>query len=123
VRLAIFGATGRMGLAIVRLSRTDPDVQIVGAVCASSDPGLGRDVAPPNGDPSTCSFETFWGPDQNGVVTDHLGRIACIEQSDSTALVWTRDSSSVLTRVEGFSPEVVYQHFQQYSGATQPTGA
>jgi 4-hydroxy-tetrahydrodipicolinate reductase len=44
VRLAIFGATGRMGLAIVRLSRTDPDVQIVGAVCASSDPGLGRDV-------------------------------------------------------------------------------
>ncbi len=51
-----------------------------------SDAGLGRDVPPPNGDASTCSFETFWGPDKDGVVTDHLGRIACIEQSDSTAL-------------------------------------
>jgi 4-hydroxy-tetrahydrodipicolinate reductase len=44
VRLAIFGATGRMGLSIVRLSGADPQVQIVGAVCASSDPGLGRDI-------------------------------------------------------------------------------
>jgi 4-hydroxy-tetrahydrodipicolinate reductase len=44
MRLAIFGATGRMGLAIVRLSRADTDVQIVGAICASGDPGLGRDI-------------------------------------------------------------------------------
>ncbi|HWA74627.1 MAG TPA: 4-hydroxy-tetrahydrodipicolinate reductase [Polyangiaceae bacterium] len=44
MRLAIFGATGKMGLSIVRLSRADADVQIVGAICASSDPGLGRDI-------------------------------------------------------------------------------
>lgn len=44
MRLAIFGATGRMGLSIVRLSRTDPELEIVGGVCASSDPNLGRDL-------------------------------------------------------------------------------
>lgn len=44
MRLAIFGATGRMGLTIVRLAQADPATQIVGAVCDSSDPGLGRDV-------------------------------------------------------------------------------
>lgn len=44
MRLALFGATGRMGLSIARLSRADDDVQIVGAICASNDPGLGRDI-------------------------------------------------------------------------------
>jgi 4-hydroxy-tetrahydrodipicolinate reductase len=44
MRLAIFGATGRMGLTIVRLAHADPGTQIVGAVCDSKDPGLGRDV-------------------------------------------------------------------------------
>lgn len=44
MRLALFGATGRMGLSITRLTENAPDVQIVGAVCAIDDPGLGRDV-------------------------------------------------------------------------------
>jgi 4-hydroxy-tetrahydrodipicolinate reductase len=44
VKLAIFGATGRMGLAIARLAHAAPDVQIVGGVCADGDPGLGRDI-------------------------------------------------------------------------------
>lgn len=44
MKLAIFGATGRMGLAIARLAHAAPDVQIVGGVCADGDPGLGRDI-------------------------------------------------------------------------------
>jgi len=44
VRLALFGATGRMGLAIARLAQAAGDVQIVGAICADGDPNLGRDV-------------------------------------------------------------------------------
>jgi 4-hydroxy-tetrahydrodipicolinate reductase len=44
VKLAIFGATGRMGLAIARLAHAAPDVQIVGGVCADGDPGAGRDI-------------------------------------------------------------------------------
>jgi len=44
VKLAVFGATGRMGLAVVRLAQAAGDVQIVGAVCGPSDPGLGRDI-------------------------------------------------------------------------------
>jgi 4-hydroxy-tetrahydrodipicolinate reductase len=44
VKLAIFGATGRMGLAIARLAHAAGDVQIVGAICADSDPALGRDL-------------------------------------------------------------------------------
>jgi len=44
VKLAIFGATGRMGLAIARLAHAAGDVQIVGGVCADQDPGVGRDI-------------------------------------------------------------------------------
>ncbi|HKY34551.1 MAG TPA: 4-hydroxy-tetrahydrodipicolinate reductase [Polyangiaceae bacterium] len=44
MKLAIFGATGRMGLAIARLARAAGDVQIVGGVCADQDPALGRDI-------------------------------------------------------------------------------
>lgn len=44
MRLAIFGATGRMGLAIARLAQAAGDVQIVGGICADQDPGLGRDI-------------------------------------------------------------------------------
>jgi len=44
VKLAIFGATGRMGLAIARLAHAAPEVQIVGGVCADGDPGAGRDI-------------------------------------------------------------------------------
>jgi 4-hydroxy-tetrahydrodipicolinate reductase len=44
VKLALFGATGRMGLAIARLAQAAGDVQIVGGVCSDQDPGLGRDI-------------------------------------------------------------------------------
>lgn len=43
MKLAIFGATGRMGLAVARLAHA-AGVSIVGGVCSSSDPGLGRDI-------------------------------------------------------------------------------
>jgi len=44
IKLAIFGATGRMGLAIARLAHAAPDLQIVGCVCSDADPGHGRDI-------------------------------------------------------------------------------
>src|SRR6187401_2852726 len=44
MRLAIFGATGRMGLAIARLAQAAGDVQLVGGICSDTDPGLGRDI-------------------------------------------------------------------------------
>jgi 4-hydroxy-tetrahydrodipicolinate reductase len=44
VRVAVFGATGRMGLAIIRLAQADAELELVGGVCSSDDPGLGRDL-------------------------------------------------------------------------------
>jgi 4-hydroxy-tetrahydrodipicolinate reductase len=44
MKLVIFGATGRMGLAIARLAIASQDVEIVGGICADSDPGAGRDI-------------------------------------------------------------------------------
>lgn len=44
MKLALFGATGRMGQNILRLAQADANIQIVGAVCASTDPNLGRDI-------------------------------------------------------------------------------
>ncbi len=44
MKLAIFGATGRMGLAIARLASAREDVQIVGGICSDGDPGVGRDI-------------------------------------------------------------------------------
>ncbi len=44
MKLAINGVTGRMGLAIARLAHAMPEVQIVGGVCADTDPGNGRDI-------------------------------------------------------------------------------
>ena len=44
MKLAIFGATGRMGLSIARLAHAAGDVQIVGGGCSDSDPGCGRDI-------------------------------------------------------------------------------
>ena len=43
MKLAIHGATGRMGLAVARLARAAGD-EIVGAACASDDLALGRDI-------------------------------------------------------------------------------
>lgn len=44
MKLAIHGATGRMGLAIARLAYGAGDVQLVGASAAPNDPMQGRDV-------------------------------------------------------------------------------
>lgn len=44
MKLALHGASGRMGLSITRLAQTKPEIEIVGAACASSDPRLGRDL-------------------------------------------------------------------------------
>lgn len=44
MRLAIFGATGRMGLSIARLVHAAPDLELVGGVCSDQDPGVGRDI-------------------------------------------------------------------------------
>jgi len=44
VKLALHGASGRMGLAITRLAQSRPGLEIVGAACSSSDKLLGRDL-------------------------------------------------------------------------------
>ncbi|MEP7051771.1 MAG: 4-hydroxy-tetrahydrodipicolinate reductase [Pseudomonadota bacterium] len=44
MRLALHGASGRMGLAITRLAQGLSDVEIVGAATSSADPLLGRDL-------------------------------------------------------------------------------
>lgn len=44
MKLAIFGASGRMGQAIARLAHEAGDIQVVGAIAASSDPHLGKDI-------------------------------------------------------------------------------
>lgn len=44
MKLAVCGATGRMGLAVIRLAHAAGDVQIVGGCCGPHDPGNGRDL-------------------------------------------------------------------------------
>lgn len=44
VSVTLHGATGRMGLALVRLIHQSSDLKLVGAVCAPDDPALGQDV-------------------------------------------------------------------------------
>ena len=44
MKLAIFGASGRMGQAVARLAQAAGDVQIVGAITSADDPQLGRDL-------------------------------------------------------------------------------
>ncbi|HMR07677.1 MAG TPA: 4-hydroxy-tetrahydrodipicolinate reductase [Polyangiaceae bacterium] len=44
MRVALHGATGRMGLAVARLAHAAEDMEIVGAVCSSVDPGQDRDI-------------------------------------------------------------------------------
>lgn len=44
MKIALHGATGRMGQAITRLIADAPDLELVGAACAPNDPCIGRDV-------------------------------------------------------------------------------
>jgi 4-hydroxy-tetrahydrodipicolinate reductase len=80
MKLAIFGATGRMGLAVARLAHAAKDVQIVGGVCSDSDPGCGRDIG------------ELAGIGQLGVVTPDtasglLGADVVIDFSNASAVV------------------------------------
>lgn len=44
MKLAVFGASGRMGRAVVRLAHAHPEVTIVGAIAAPGDEALGKDA-------------------------------------------------------------------------------
>ncbi len=44
MRLALHGASGRMGLAIVRLARSASGIELVGGCAAPGDPAIGRDL-------------------------------------------------------------------------------
>jgi 4-hydroxy-tetrahydrodipicolinate reductase len=44
MKIALFGATGRMGQALTRLIAQAPDLELVGAACAANDPAVGQDV-------------------------------------------------------------------------------
>ncbi|MBX3184493.1 MAG: 4-hydroxy-tetrahydrodipicolinate reductase [Polyangiaceae bacterium] len=44
MKLAIHGVTGRMGQSVVRVISEQPEITLVGAVCAAGDAALGRDA-------------------------------------------------------------------------------
>lgn len=44
MKLAVFGASGRMGRAVVRLAHAHPGVTVVGAIAAPGDEALGKDA-------------------------------------------------------------------------------
>ena len=44
MKVALHGATGRVGLAVTRLAHAAEDITIVGAVCSSVDPAQGKDI-------------------------------------------------------------------------------
>ena len=44
MKLAVHGATGRMGLNVIRLARAQGDIELVGSACAANDPAEGRDI-------------------------------------------------------------------------------
>ncbi len=44
MKIALHGATGRMGRALTRLIAAAPDLSLVGAGCAATDPALGQDI-------------------------------------------------------------------------------
>ena len=44
MKIALHGATGRMGLALTRLIAQAPDLELVGAACAANDSGIGKDL-------------------------------------------------------------------------------
>lgn len=80
VKLALHGASGRMGLAITRLAQSMPEVEIVGAACSSSDPLLGRDLGELAG---RGSLGVVTSPD---VASALLGAEAVIDFSTASAV-------------------------------------
>lgn len=92
-----------------------PDASSMNAAYADvlGDAHLGRNVPPPNGKGNTCSYETFWGPTRDGKVAKKLGRLACYEADLEADLVWTNNTTHMLTRVSASAPKVAYRYFQQ----------
>jgi 4-hydroxy-tetrahydrodipicolinate reductase len=80
VKLALHGASGRMGLAVTRLVQDVPEVSIVGAACSSSDPLLGRDLGELAG---LGSLGVVTSPD---VASSLLGADVVIDFSTATAV-------------------------------------
>jgi 4-hydroxy-tetrahydrodipicolinate reductase len=80
VKLALHGASGRMGLAITRLAQDLPEIEIVGAACSSSDPLLGRDLGELAG---RGSLGVVTSPD---VASALLGAEAVIDFSTASAV-------------------------------------
>jgi 4-hydroxy-tetrahydrodipicolinate reductase len=80
VKLALHGASGRMGLAIARLAQNLPQIEIVGAACSSSDPLLGRDLGELAG---RGSLGVVTSPD---VASALLGAEAVIDFSTASAV-------------------------------------
>lgn len=80
MKLALHGASGRMGLAIARLAQGAPDIEIVGAACSSSDKLLGRDLGELAG---VGSLGVVTSPD---VASSLLGAEVVIDFSTASAV-------------------------------------
>lgn len=87
MKLAVFGATGRMGLAITRLAHESGDIQLVGAICAGSDPNLGRDIGELAG---VGTLGVVTGPD---IPSGLLGAEVVIDFSTASAVVPLLDAA------------------------------
>ena len=80
MKLALHGASGRMGLAITRLAQALPDVEIVGAACSSENPQLGRDLGEMAG---VGTLGVVTGPDTASAL---LGADVVIDFSTASAV-------------------------------------
>lgn len=80
MKLALYGATGRMGLAIARLARAAGDLELVGAGCAADDPAVGRDLGELAG---LGTLGVVTGPDPAATV---LGADVVIDFSTAAAV-------------------------------------
>jgi 4-hydroxy-tetrahydrodipicolinate reductase len=79
MKLAVVGAGGRMGQAILRLAREDGSIELVGASDAPGSPDVGRDVG-------EVSRLGVWGVALSGSVEDALlGAEVCIDFSSPRA--------------------------------------
>jgi 4-hydroxy-tetrahydrodipicolinate reductase len=104
MKLAVSGATGRMGRSVIRLAHQAGDVQLVGGICAADDPNSGRDLGELAG---VGNLGVAAGPDIGGAI---LGAEVIIDFSIQSALV------PLLAAAERAGVAIV-------SGTTNVTGA
>ena len=71
MKLALFGATGRMGLTLARLA-SGAGFSIVGAVADSSDPAIGRDIGELSGIGMEEGLPDEGMPDDGGIPEDDI---------------------------------------------------